>query len=172
MKEIQLIEADPENFVHSYFEKIINQVDIQREKLIEVINLYSEKTIETINMTRDECLLNAKKIEFITKECENLKENLLKKLNQELNSFDINEKKIGKIIKDIDTINPKLNKRLFHIQNKLLSNKSYEFKPIQVQSINFNSSLYFENASFIWNIYHPSKRGLLIILYYNLNNLL
>ena len=134
MKEIQLIEADPENFVCSYFENIINQVDIQREKLVEEIHLYSEKTIETIKKAKDECLLIDKKIELIPRECENLKENLLK-LNQELNSFDINEKKIEQIITNIDQINPILIKEFIQIQNKLLSNKSYEFKPMQVNTL-------------------------------------
>ena len=100
MKEIQLIETDPTNFVYNYFERIINQVDIQREKLIEQVNLYSEETIQTIKNIREECLLMFNKIELISEECENLKENL-SRFNREFNSFDLNEKKIEKIITDI-----------------------------------------------------------------------
>ena len=60
----------------------------------------------------------------------------LSRFNREFNSFDLNEKKIEKIITEIEKVKPELNKELIQVQNKLLSNKSYEFKPIQINNLN------------------------------------
>ena len=138
IREIQLIQTDPESFVFGYFEKIINQVDIQREKLIEEINLYSEKTIETIKKTRDECSLLDNKIELISSDYEIMKQNL-NKMDTELNAFDINKDKIEKIIANAENIKNRTNQNLTQIKNIFLLNKSYEFEPSQTNEININN---------------------------------
>ena len=134
MKEIDLIEKNPENFVSSYFEKIMNQVDIQREKLIEEINLYSEKTIESIKKIRDDLKANEKEF-IVSNKFENVKVDLTQ-MNQDLNSFDINDRKIEQIMTNIEKVKLEMVQRLTQIQNKLLLNQSYEFKPVQINTLN------------------------------------
>ena len=60
----------------------------------------------------------------------------LSRFNREFNSFDLNEMKIEKIITEIEKVKPELNKELIQVQNKLISNMSYEFKPIQINNLN------------------------------------
>ena len=77
LQEIHLIEKNPENFVHDYFENIINQVVAQRETVIEQVHFHSEKTIETIRKTRDECLLEENQLDsFNSTEYQNMKDNV------------------------------------------------------------------------------------------------
>ena len=140
LKESDLIGKDPENFVFGYFEKILNQVDIQREKLIEEINLYSEKTIETIKKGCRDCLSGYNKMNLISADYETMKENL-KKMNQEINSFDINDKKIENLIDYVTKAKSVALTELKRIQDDLLLHKSYKFEPVQAHNINTNNLL-------------------------------
>ena len=135
IKETDLVKKDPENFIFGHFEKIINQVDIQREKLIEEINLYSEKTIETIKKARDDCLSKLNKTKLISAEYETMKENL-NKMNQELDSFEINDKKIENLIENVTKLKSTALTELERIHVSLLLNKSYKFESVQAHSIN------------------------------------
>ena len=140
IKETDLIQKDPENFVFGYFEKIINQVDIQREKSIEEINLYSEKTIETIKKARDDCLSGDNKTDLISTEYENIKENL-KKMSQELNSFDISDNKIENLIDYVTKANSVALRELKRIEDDLLLHKTYKFAPCQTNYLNVKDLL-------------------------------
>ena len=135
IKETDLVKKDPENFIFGHFEKIINQVDIQREKLIEEINLYSEKTIETIKKARDDCLSKLNKTKLISAYYETMKENV-NKMNQELDSFEINDKKIENLIENVTKSKVIALEELKRIQNSLLLYKSFEFEPVQAHNIN------------------------------------
>ena len=54
IEELKLIEQNPMRFVNSYFDKIINQVALQKELLKEAIDDYSIKTIEQIKKVQKE----------------------------------------------------------------------------------------------------------------------
>ena len=140
IKETDLIQKDPESFVFGYFEKIINQVDIQREKLIDKINLYSEKTIETIKKARDDCLSAENKTNFISTDYETMKENV-NEMYQELNSFDINDKKMEDLIKNLINTKSTSSMELKRIQDNLLLSKLCKFEPVQVDNIDIEELL-------------------------------
>ena len=132
LDEIYLIETDQDYFIHSHFENIINQVDVQREKLIAEINLYSDETIEKIKKDRDECI--NRKI-LISNECEKMKRNM-DEMQLKLNSFDISDKKIEQILQNIEQMKPEIIQKLIQTKSKLLLNKSHEFSPVEVSNLN------------------------------------
>ena len=52
---------DPSNFIHNYFEKVKNKIDLRREKTISRIREYHRYLIEEIQKYKEECLSQMKK---------------------------------------------------------------------------------------------------------------
>ena len=72
---------------------------------------------------------------IVSNKFENVKVDLTQ-MNQDLNSFDINDRKIEQIMTNIEKVKLEMVQRLTQIQKKLLSNQSYEFKPVQINTLN------------------------------------
>ena len=127
VEELKLIEKNPERFISSYFDEIINQVDLKRELLKEAIDDYSLKTIEQIKKVQKEFPMTEANIKEISIEFGAIITSL-NLLNNQLKSFDINDVKIDEMIRQVTELKIKSNSELDEFKNSLLSNKSFEFK--------------------------------------------
>ena len=56
LKEIELIRADPSNYVYEYFKEFNRQVDLRRDTIIHEVETHSNELIQMIDLIHKECL--------------------------------------------------------------------------------------------------------------------
>ena len=137
---IESIEKEPDDFIYSYFEDIINQVDIQRDKLNEAIEDYSEELVKTLQKIKSQFQLSIKAGK-ITVDVNSIRRSL-NELSQIMNSFDINDLKIAEIIEAAAQLKPKIASKLNELQSNLLGYKSFEFVPNEINVKNIFGHFY------------------------------
>ncbi len=125
--KIENLGKDPEYFIYEYFEEIKRQVDWRREDLKLKIDTYSNEIIHSIESAKKNCFLLATKVNQLSKEIENCK-NELNKLIHHFNIIDpTNENKLVEIEKNGISLNESLAKKLAEYKDSLLDNKKYLF---------------------------------------------
>ena len=126
IEELKLIEQNPMRFVNSYFDKIINQVALQKELLKEAIDDYSVKTIEQIKKVQKEFPIQQTSITEISNDLAAIISSL-NLLNTQFKSFDLNDVRIDEIIKKVAELKIKSDSEFEEFRNTLLSDKWFKF---------------------------------------------
>jgi WD40 repeat protein len=119
---------DSDSYIYDYFRKIVNEVDLHREELIQEINKRSDEIISQLKEKEEKCKSNLNEI----------KKYNFDQLKQDLPDF---KKKFRNPILNLNELRDlsfKLSNYVQNVQNlvqkyknKLLSNKSIEFKQIE-----------------------------------------
>jgi hypothetical protein len=133
LNEINSIQNDPHHFVYNYFEKIINQIDLQRERIKFKLDLYSEDLINNLKLLQaaesnattasscDKLIVNIRSQQMVT---------FMQLFAHLKNKFESNcscERAIEELLERISELKPKLDHNLNELENSLLSNKSIIF---------------------------------------------
>jgi len=97
LKEIEMIQKDPDNYIYEYFSELTRQVDLRRETLIEDIHKYSDELIQKIEKLRKECMAKSKETTKLTQDLSTIKAKL-DELNSMFNSLEIDDIKLDEIM--------------------------------------------------------------------------
>ena len=125
--EIKCVKTQPDLFVYDYFAELRKKIDIHREKLKYEIDQISEEMIDKLKLLENECNSNLKEhVEIFNDKIEKKENN---QFIDEIRKPNLNEEKLNELYEEINKcINE--NETLFEIlKNKLLNEKSIEFKP-------------------------------------------
>jgi DNA repair exonuclease SbcCD ATPase subunit len=141
INDIEMISNDATHYIYCYFERIINQVDLQREQLKEAIDIHSEDLIQHIKSIRQECKIFDINIEQISKDLKAFKKNF-NQLSLKFNTVNIDETKIKEIIENSNILKPQVINKLNEFQSILLANKSFEFKSTPIDASSFFGKFY------------------------------
>lgn len=125
LENFKLIQEDPRNYIHEFFDNVINKIDLQRETIKKSIDDYFGQMIDEIILEKNECQQNvAENLEI--DQVENDLKDLAKELNKENTLLELN-----RVVQSGSLIVESFKKDLNSAINQLVDHKRYELTPVK-----------------------------------------
>lgn len=126
-QKIYLIQKDPDNYIHDYFEELKRQTDLRRENLKSQVDTWSNDIIMEITRAQTECKNMAFQTAEISKQVDDLRSDLNSLINR-FDSFEFSDEKHDAVLIDAIALKPIIDSTLENYKNMLVGNKDYSIK--------------------------------------------
>ncbi len=132
LRDLELIQKDPQNYISNYFRELARQVDLRREVFINEIQEYSNELINNIDRFEKECMEKSTNIINVNNGIKNCKVKL-DRLNGIFDLFEMDDNKLEEIMtqKQAREIQTMLKPLSEGFKFKLQGDKCYKFLATQ-----------------------------------------